>query len=147
MYEVRPARISDASRLAQIARAAYAPYVPLIGREPPPMLQDFPADIAAGRCWVAGDPPVGYVVAYPREHDWMLENVAVAPEAQGSGLGRILVRYAEVMAKAAGARAVVLYTNTKMARNREIYPSLGYAETGVFKESGLERVYFRKELS
>jgi hypothetical protein len=35
-----------------IARAAYIKYVPRIGREPPPMLADFAAEIAAGHAAV-----------------------------------------------------------------------------------------------
>ena len=35
-----------------IARAAYIKYVPRIGREPPPMLADFAAEIAAGHAVV-----------------------------------------------------------------------------------------------
>ncbi|MEM7742220.1 MAG: GNAT family N-acetyltransferase [Pseudomonadota bacterium] len=144
MSDIRLAKAEDVPRLRLIARGAYAPYVPLIGSEPPPMLQDFAADIAAGRCWAAGDPALGYVVAYPREADWMLENVAVAPEAQGTGLGRALVAHAEALAKAAGAPAMVLYTHAKMTNNRALYPALGYRETGRATQHGLDRVFFRK---
>ncbi len=146
MSEIRLARPEDVPRLSAIARGAYAPYVPLIGREPPPMLQEFASDIAAGKCWVAGDPVLGYVVAYPREADWMLENVAVAPEAQGTGLGRVLVAHAEALARAAGAPAMVLYTNAKMTKNRAFYPALGYRETGRATQHGMDRVFFEKAL-
>jgi len=139
---IREATPDDVTRLEAIARAAYAPYVPLIGREPPPMLQDFPADIAQGHVWVSGDPIVGYVVAQPNESDWLLENVAVDPEAQGTGLGRALIAHIEAMARAAGAEAIELYTHASMTANRRLYPLLGYVET----EHGLDRVYFRKSL-
>ncbi|MEM6622922.1 MAG: GNAT family N-acetyltransferase [Pseudomonadota bacterium] len=146
MHSIRPAQPNDAERLSQIARSAYAPYVADIGREPPRMLQDFPADIAAGRCWVSGRPALGYVVAYPREDDWMLENVAVAPEAQGTGLGRTLIVHAEDLARAAGAPAIVLYTHAKMTRNRVLYPALGYRQTKRETQHGLDRVFFQKDL-
>ena len=44
---IRMAVPGDAQRLAAIAVAAYAKYVPRIGCEPMPMRADFPAAIAA----------------------------------------------------------------------------------------------------
>ena len=38
---IRQAMPEDAARIRAIARAAYAKYVPRIGREPPPMVADF----------------------------------------------------------------------------------------------------------
>lgn len=147
MPPIRPARPEDAAACTAIARAAYAPYVPLIGREPPPMLQDFPTDIAAGKVWVAGDPIAACVVAGPRGTAWLLENVAVSPDAQGQGLGRALIAHVEAIARAAGAEAVELYTNALMTANLSLYPALGYVEAGKRTELGLNRVYFRKPLS
>lgn len=146
---IAPALPDDASALARIARAAYERYVPLIGREPAPMLQDFPADIADGAVWTARGAagPVGYVVARPQGEDWLLENVAVAPEAQGTGLGRRLIARAEAEGAARGFARVVLYTNAKMTANLALYPRLGYVETGRRREDGFDRVFFVKALA
>lgn len=147
MTGIRPARAGDAPALARIAEEAYAPYVALIGREPPPLRQDFPADIAAGACWVAGEPPRGYVVARERaERDWLLENVAVAGEARGTGLGRALVAFAEREGRRRGFDRIVLYTHAKMRANLTLYPHLGYRQTDRRTEGGLDRVYFEKQL-
>ncbi len=145
---IDPALPDDASALVRIARAAYETYVPLIGREPAPMLQDFPADIADGAVWTArgADGPVGYVVARPKGEDWLLENVAVAPEAQGTGLGKRLIERAEAEGAARGFARVVLYTNAKMTANLALYPRLGYVETGRGREDGFDRVFFVKPL-
>ncbi len=146
---IAPALPDDASALARIARAAYETYVPLIGREPAPMLQDFPADIADGAVWTArvADGPVGYVVARPKGEDWLLENVAVAPEAQGTGLGKRLIARAEAEGAARGFARVILYTNAKMTANLSLYPSLGYVETGRREQDGFDRVFFVKALA
>ncbi|HSF95035.1 MAG TPA: GNAT family N-acetyltransferase [Thermohalobaculum sp.] len=146
-HEIRAADPGDLVAVRAIARAAYAPYVPRIGREPAPMVADFGASLAAGHLWVAGDPVTGFVVAYPRGDHWHLENVAVAPEAQGTGLGRTLVAHVEAMARASGAAAVELYTNVKMTENQALYPRLGYAETRRAAQDGFERVFYRKALS
>ncbi len=144
---IRPAGPDDLDAVRRIARAAYARYVPRIGREPAPMVADFAASIAAGQLWVAGVPVAGFLVGYPRGDHWHLENVAVDPAAQGTGLGRALIAHAEAVARAAGAQAVELYTNAQMTENRSLYPRLGYTETGTRMEGGFDRVYYRKELS
>ncbi len=148
---IRKAGPGDLDAVRRIARAAYAPYVARIGREPAPMVADFAASIAAGELWVArgvaGAPVAGFVVAYPRSDHWHLENVAVEPSAQGTGLGGALIAHVETMARAAGARAVELYTNAQMTGNLSLYPRLGYAETGRAMEDGFDRVFYRKELS
>ncbi len=146
---IDPALPDDASALVRIARAAYETYVPLIGREPAPMLQDFPADIADGAVWTArgAEGPVGYVVARPKGEDWLLENVAVAPEAQGTGLGKRLIERAEAEGAVRGFARVILYTNAKMTANLSLYPSLGYVETGRREQDGFDRVFFVKALA
>lgn len=146
MLKIRAATADDTADLQRIARAAYALYVPLIGREPPPMLQDFPADIAARRVWVIGAPPEGFIVAGPRGNHWLLENVAIDPAAQGKGLGRALIAHVEAMARSTGSTSVELYTHAKMTANRALYPSLGYVEVDQRTEDGLDRVFFRKTL-
>lgn len=146
MFEIRAAQPEDVAQLAAIARAAYAPFVGPIGREPPPMLQDFPSDISAARCWAAGRPAEGYVVAYATGTDWHIENVAVAPEAQGKGLGGQLVAFAEAEGRRRGLTRAVLYTNAKMTPNLTLYPRLGYREIARRTEHGLDRVYFAKEI-
>ena len=146
MTAIRRGRTADAPALTRIAREAYAPYVADIGRESPPMLQDFPADIAAGACWVAGDPPQGYLVARERDGDWLLENVAVAPAAQGEGIGRALIAFAESEALRRGHGKIVLYTHAKMTRNLVLYPRLGCRRVAERTEHELDRVYFEKWL-
>lgn len=144
---IRPARVADQGAIERVARAAYARYVPRIGREPAPMVADFAAAIAAGRVWVLGEPLAGYVVAYPRADHWHLENLAVDPAAQGRGLGRALIAHVEALAHRHGARAVELYTNARMTENLRLYPRLGYAVTARRFEEGFDRVFFRKALA
>ena len=104
--DIRAAVPEDLDAIRWIARAAYAIYLARIGREPAPMVADFAASIAAGELWVAGMPVAGFVVAYPRGDHWHLENVAVAPSAQGAGLGGALIAHVEATAPGPGGRAV-----------------------------------------
>ncbi|MFC7608014.1 hypothetical protein [Teichococcus aestuarii] len=50
---LRPARPEEAEALAALVGRAYAAYLPVIGRRPAPMDDDYAARIAAGRpgCW------------------------------------------------------------------------------------------------
>jgi ribosomal protein S18 acetylase RimI-like enzyme len=76
----------------------------------------------------------------------LLDNVAVAPAAQGSGLGRLLLEFAEHAATKAGYHAIKLYTNEAMMENIALYSRIGYAETHRVEEKRLRRVYMRKLL-
>jgi GNAT superfamily N-acetyltransferase len=90
---IRRARAEDAARIAAIARAAYLKYVPRVGREPAPMMADFAAEIAADRVVVIGTAGAvdGYMIAWPENDSYFIDNIAVDPLQQGKGLGRQLV--------------------------------------------------------
>ena len=149
-HGIRPAEPCDAPRLRSIAEAAYAPYVARIGRRPAPMDADFDGPIARAEAWIAetrDGEATGYVIAFPKEDILFIENVAVAPEAQGTGVGRALLTFVEAEARRLGLAAIALYTNAKMTENLALYPRAGYVETDRRVEHGFYRVYFRKELT
>jgi ribosomal protein S18 acetylase RimI-like enzyme len=145
---LRPATRDDLAAVQEIVRAAYTPYIARIGREPGPMLDDYCALIDAGCVHVGTRDGVaqGILVLVPQDDAMLLDNIAVAPEAQGSGLGRLLIAFAERAAFEAGYRAIKLYTNEAMTENIELYARLGYAETHRVEEKGLRRVYMRKRI-
>jgi GNAT superfamily N-acetyltransferase len=146
MPEIVQAARGDTAAVARCVRAAYAHYVERIGREPAPMTADYEALIDAGEVWVAraGEDVAGVLVLRPQPPALLLENVAVAPDRQGEGLGRALVAFAEDRARAQGLAEVVLYTNERMTENLRFYPALGYVETGRASQDGFARVFFRK---
>ena len=109
---------------------------------------DYDALVAAGDVWV-GDldgEVVGVLVIRAAGDVLELENVAVEPLHQGRGHGRALVAFAEQQAFDLGLVAVELYTNEAMVENLQLYPQLGYEETGRRVEDGYRRVHFRKSL-
>ena len=145
---IRAATPDDLPAVGKIVRAAYAHYVPRIGREPGPMLDDYGALIDAGRTYVGlcDDVVRGVLVLIPQIDALLLDNVAVAPEAQGLGLGRLLLAFAERAAIERGFRSVRLYTNEAMRENIALYARLGYVETHRAEEKGLRRIYMLKTL-
>jgi ribosomal protein S18 acetylase RimI-like enzyme len=149
---IRHARASDIDVIRAIVRAAYAVYVPRIGREPAPMSADYPVLVQNGVVWVAeldrSGPPgprvVGVLVLEARGAELLLENVAVAPRYQRKGIGRALIAFAEDRARRSGLPAITLYTNERMIENIALYERLGYEEVGRGIEAGFARVFFRK---
>ena len=59
------------------------------------------------------------------DHLW-IENVAVAPERQGRGFGRLLLDHAERRAVEAGRFEIRLQTNQAFAANLALYAKLAY---------------------
>jgi hypothetical protein len=63
--QVRKAQPRDAPAMTSISQAAYAPFVPLIGRPPAPMLADHASRIANDTVFVAcgdGGVVLGYAI-------------------------------------------------------------------------------------
>lgn len=130
--ELRPAEPHEAAAIAGIVRAAYARWVPAIGREPLPMRVDYDKALQEHRFDVVAEGGrtdgriVGVIETMQRaDHIW-IENVAVAPEAQGSGIGRRLLDHAERLARAAGCLEARLLTNAAFEANVALYRRLGY---------------------
>jgi glutathione S-transferase len=145
---IRPARPEEAGAVRELVRAAYAPYVPRIGKEPGPMGDDYAARIAAGQVWVLDDAAgiAAVLVLEERPDGFLLDNIAVAPGRQGSGLGRRLIAFAGQQARRRGWGEIRLYTHVKMTENIALYSRLGFAETGRVTEKGFERVYMTRQL-
>lgn len=145
---LRLATIADLPAVEKIVNDAYAHYTARIGRKPGPMLDDYKALIQNGRVHVfeRRSMILGILVLIPRDDAMLLDNVAVAPAAQGSGVGRALLLFAECAAVEAGFRRIRLYTNEAMTENIELYRRVGYAETRRAVENGFRRVYMEKRL-
>jgi ribosomal protein S18 acetylase RimI-like enzyme len=145
---VRPATTGDIAAITACAEAAYAPYVPRIGRAPAPMVADFAAHVAAGEVHVieAGGQLAGYMVMMVGPGEVFIDNVAIDPKHQGLGLGGRLMALAEATAREQGHGRLRLYTNLAMTENVDFYGYLGFAETERRHEDGFDRIYMVKTL-
>src|SRR3982074_383394 len=145
---IRNAVAGDVARIGAIARAAYAMYVPRIGREPAPMTADFEAEVAANRVVVieAAGSVRGYMIAWPEPDAYFIDNIALDPESQGDGLGRRLIDHAVAQAEKLKLPALRLYTNVLMTENLSMYAHIGFVETHRVVEKGFHRVYMRWNL-
>ncbi len=132
--------------MQDVAEAAYQPYIARMGRRPAPMTADYALIAGSGSAWVAEQRGrlVGLLVLEPDDDHLRLENVAVDPDVQGSGVGSRLLRLAEEQAVAQGLNEVRLYTNEAMTENLTYYPRHGYQETHRSTQDGYRRVFFTK---
>lgn len=145
---LRQAVDADAGFAAVCVAAAYAQWIPLIGRKPGPMLEDYHTVIATNQVLIAelGGQPVGLLVTRQTDEGFLLDNIAVLPECAGQGIGRLLLVRAEEEASRQGYQSLYLYTNERMIENIELYTRIGYREYARRQESGFRRVYMRKQL-
>ena len=136
------------SLIADIVDEAYRHYIARIGKPPGPMLDNYAARALEGVVWVLeeGAAVAGIIVLLPARDYLLLDNVAVSPARQRSGLGRRLLAFAEAEASRRGYHEIRLYTHQTMVENQRLYASIGYEETGRGTEAGYERVFMRKQL-
>jgi ribosomal protein S18 acetylase RimI-like enzyme len=143
---IRQANEADLPVIADIITAAYSLYLGRMDRPPAPMLRDCAPDVEQGEVWVAGTPVTGLISLIPAGDSLLIENLAVHPAAQGTGLGRALMDFAEHQARELRLPRLTLYTHEVMTENQAIYAHLGYRETARRTENGYRRVFMQKEL-
>lgn len=145
---IRLARADEAAWVAETVDAAFAVYVPRIGRKPAPMDADHAAHIAAGEVHILerDGERLGLIVQRPASDHLFIDILAVRPSAQHRGVGRELLRFAEAEARRLGLPALRLYTNAKMTENLRFYPAMGFRRAEARYEDGFDRVDFEKRL-
>jgi GNAT superfamily N-acetyltransferase len=149
MEEMRQAVAGDAAAIRALTRAAYAKWVPVIGREPLPMVADYEAAAAKHRfdlLYVDGV-LAALIETIAKEDHLLIENVAVDPAFQKRGLGRKLMAHAEMVAAQAGYGMLRLYTNKSFAENVTLYQRLGYAVDREEEFRGGFTVYMSKRIN
>lgn len=126
--EIRPAVAADAAMIRGLVRRAYAKWVPVIGREPLPMRADYRRAVREHRIDLLylDARMVGLIEMIAHADHLFIENVAIAPERQGQGLGRRLLVHAEQTALTAGRAEIRLLTNAAFAANVALYKALDY---------------------
>jgi GNAT superfamily N-acetyltransferase len=126
--DLRRAAPADAPAIRALTRAAYAKWVPVIGREPKPMVADYAEAVRNHRIdllYVGGKLAALIETILKTDH-LLIENVAVSPVFQGRGYGRKLMAHAEQLAASLGHGEIRLYTNKLFVENVQLYRKLGY---------------------
>lgn len=142
------ATVDDLTEIRALVNASYTKYVDRIGRRPAPMNADYLAHIVRGQVELARTEAgvVGMIVLIPSDGGLHVSVVAVAPGAQGLGVGTALLAMAADHARALGLSELTLYTNAAMHENLEYYPRRGFTEVDRRSEDGFDRVYFTRRI-
>ncbi len=145
---LRPATEADVDRLTEIARAAYGHYMERMGAPPRPLVDDYAEVVRDFDVTVAArdGAVVGLLVLALTGEGLTIENVAVDPAAQGTGVGRILLERAEAESRRAGFDSIALYTHETMTENLDLYARIGYVEYDRRDVGAGSLVYMRKPL-
>ena len=150
---MRRANERDHDAVVAVQLAAYARNRELLGVEPLPLMVDYHDVLRDKQVWLALAPETfpehvaGVLVLEPRAGDMMIESVATHPIAQGQGLGRWLLAFAEDQARTHGLAIVRLYTGTILTHLVEWYGRHGYTVEGVEALSDRSRTNMMKLLS
>ena len=148
IFSLPTATPADADAIRALTRDAYAKWVPVIGREPLPMVADYAEAVRKHRIDLLRLDGVlaALIEMIPQEDHLLIENLAVAPSFQRRGLGRRLLAHAEAVALSIGHATLRLYTNKAFAGNVQLYLGFGY---GIDREEpfrGGFTVYMSKRL-
>jgi ribosomal protein S18 acetylase RimI-like enzyme len=145
---LREATQADVPRLTELVEAAYGHYVDRMGGPPRPLLDDYAEVVRDFRVTVAedGGEVVGLIALGVDDEGFVVNNVAVDPSRQGTGVGRALLEHAEAEARNAGFASIYLYTHERMRENLELYRRIGYVEYDRRPVHLGEVVYLRKPL-
>jgi GNAT superfamily N-acetyltransferase len=146
---LRRATPADAAAIRAVTRAAYARWVPVIGREPRPMRADYDAALLVHRfdLLLRATSLMALIETDLRDNHLWIENIAVHPDHQRQGLGRRLLAHAEALAHEAGRAELRLLTNAAFASNIALYEASGYAVTAREPFQGGETVFMARRLA
>ena len=146
---IRAAAPSDVAAITRCVCAAYLRHIERVGKQPWPMLQDYSNVIRTSQVHVAERE--GYILGVLEllvtDEGFLLDSVAVDPSAQGTGIGRQLLEFAENEARRHGFQSIYLMTNEKMTDNQELYARVGYVLFDRQTVHGYSRVLMRKRLT
>jgi ribosomal protein S18 acetylase RimI-like enzyme len=147
-FILRSATEKDAAAVTACVHNAFGHYIERIGRKPGPLLMDYAEEISEHQVFVVeqGGQIVGSLVLCIKEEGFLLDVIAVEPQYQGSGVGRLMLEFAEVEALRQGYKSIYLFTHEKMTENQALYKKIGYVEYDRRFEYGLARIYMRKRL-
>ena len=148
-FILRSAVEEDAAAVTACVHNAFGHYVECIGRKPGPMLMDYAYEIREHQVFVVecDGKIAGVLVLCIKDEGFLLDVIAVDPPYQGTGVGKLLLEFAEAEARRQGHASIYLYTHEKMTENQALYKRIGYVEYDRRFEAGLARVYMRKPLA
>jgi len=153
--KIRVAQIEDAPALNLLLEAAFLDYVRGLGKEWPGPYDWLEPRLVAQEVYAATE--AGQILgALVLSQDaaagrLTVDILAVAPEAQGRGVGRALLAFAEGIARRAGHRDMALHTVAKYTHLVGLYESVGFTLSHLGSrpkgDDGFPRAFMIKSLA
>ncbi|PCI75058.1 MAG: hypothetical protein COB20_13800 [SAR86 cluster bacterium] len=128
-FTIRQATLADADALQECMMAAYSVYLETLKEiSLPPLEVDYASEILNYPTWVAQREGkiVGGLIMTFEESCAVVSNIAVHPAAQGIGLGRALLVFAEQQARTKEITRMRLATHVLLTGNVSLYQHLGW---------------------
>lgn len=151
---VRGIRIEDAGEVLTLQRAAFVQEALIYGSpEMPPLtqtLEELEHELHDNLGCVAleGTRMIGAVRARLDRDLLLVGRIAIAPDAQGKGIGTLLLAEVERRGREAGAREAELFTGSLSEANLRLYEREGYVESErVPAGDGTAQVFLRKTMA
>ena len=119
----------DVDLIRDFTRAAYAKWIPLIGREPLPMAADYETALRQHRfdLLYKTNALAALIETIARSDHLHIQNLCVSPKFQRLGLGSQLLNYAQDMAVGENLPALRLDTNKFFTGNVDLYLRHGFS--------------------
>jgi ribosomal protein S18 acetylase RimI-like enzyme len=147
---IRTAVLDDVPSIVGVVHRAYARFVPVMDRIPAPMTDDYGALVTRGVVTVMTDGDddvvVGVLVSWVDGDAYYVDNIAVDPDAQSTGVGSSLLEAAIKETWRSGCRRIWLYTNAAMADNIGYYERRGFVVYDRRIDKGFDRIFFERHL-
>ncbi len=147
---ISPISEADAGEVMTLQRAAFVSEAQIYGSaDMPPLtqtLEEVRAELADCVGWVAriDGRLVGAIRAREKDGLLLIGRIAIAPDMQGEGIGRMLLGAAEAGTDAVEAE---LFTGSLSEANIRLYERCGYRQTErVPQADGTDQVFMRKRL-
>jgi ribosomal protein S18 acetylase RimI-like enzyme len=145
----RRAGADDVAAIEALQRAAYARNRAVLGVEPLPLQVDYRDIVARMEVWLfeQGEALRGVLALEAEPEALLIWSVATAPDAQGAGLGNLMLDFAHARARDMKVATIRLYTGEKLRGNIDWYQRHGFAIDRV--ETIIDRtiVYLSKRLA
>lgn len=128
-FHISRGTTQDVDLIRDFTRAAYAKWIPLIGREPLPMSADYETALREHRFdLLYKEVALAAVIETISRSDHLhIQNLCVSPKFQRLGLGSRLLNYAQEMAVGENLPALRLDTNKYFTGNIDLYLRHGFS--------------------